>query len=330
MRSTFPTFGPGFGLDAIDRLLATLSNLPIGMHGGALLALLAGLALWLFGAKVLKPMFALLGLALGSVIGAIALPMLGIMQVGSFPSVYIGLGVGAIVGLVVSCLLFRFALIIASGAVFTAVGLLAAAVFLNQQSPDTIAPPARLLLGPAADRAEGGTPESQEPPASFLTTRAPDASESVMAPPSAAAPGGEAAKAIVDAALPKVQEHAARARMFLDEMGARGSSAWESVGPRERLIMTGGGIVGAVLGVLFGVMMPKRSGAMVTSLFGGSVVLVAAVWLAGATDSGVAEVLDQPPMTIAIGLAIATVVGMAIQLSVTNKKSGGSAKPAGA
>lgn len=322
MRSTLPSFGPGFGLDAIDRLLATLSNLPIGMHGGALLALLAGLALWLFGAKVLKPMFAIFGVAIGSVLGAVALPMMGIMQVGSFPSVYVGLGVGAIAGLVVSCLLFRFALIVSSGIVFAAVGILGASIYLNQKSPGLIDPPARLLLGTSTDRPKSSSAEdgsSVDEPAATDETEITSAERTAL--------GAAAADAIVDAALPKVQEQAAKARAFLDEMGDRGSAAWESVGTSERLALTGGGVVGAVLGVLFGVTMPKRSGAMVTALFGASVAFVSTVWLAGATDSTLTGVLDQPPLTIAIALAIATAIGMAIQLTVTNKKSGGG-KPA--
>ncbi len=321
MRSSLPTFG----LDAIDRLLATLSNLPIGMHGGALLALLAGLALWLFGAKVLKPMFAILGIAIGSVLGAVALPMMGIMQVGSFPSVYVGLGAGAIAGLVVACLLFRFALIVSSGLVFAAVGILGASIYLNQKSPGLIDPPARLLLGASTDRPESSSADagtSNDEPAAAGETETGAANRTAL--------GTAAADAIVDAALPKVQEHAAKARAFLDEMGQRGSDAWESIGTRERLLLTGGGIAGAVLGVLFGVSMPKRSGAMVTALFGASVAFVSTVWLAGATDSALSGVLDQPPLTVAVVLAIATAVGMAIQLTVTNKKSGASAKPAGA
>lgn len=320
MRSSLPTFG----LDAIDRLLATLSNLPIGMHGGALLALLAGLALWLFGAKVLKPMFAILGIALGSVLGAVALPVMGIMQVGSFPSVYVGLGVGAVAGLVVACLLFRFALIVSSGLVFAAVGILGVSIYLNQKSPGLIDPPARLLLGTSTDR-----PESSPVEANSSHDESAAIDETEIAAPERTALGTAAADAIVDAALPKVQEQAAKARAFLDEMGDRGSAAWESVGTRERLALTGGGVVGAVLGVLFGVSMPKRSGAMVTALFGASVAFVSTVWLAGATDSALSGMLDQPPLTVTVALAIATVVGMAIQLTVTNKKSGG-AKPAGA
>lgn len=324
MRSSFPTFGSSFGLDAIDRLLATLSNLPIGMHGGAVLALIAGIALWLFGAKVLKPMFAILGMALGSVIGALALPLMGVMQVGSIPSVYIGLGVGALAGLIASCLLFRMALIVSSGIVFAAVGLLGASVYLDQKSPGTIDPPARLLLG-TSDRPESATPEDTSASDSYLVTKSGNDEAQRITPSLSGSAGGDA---LVNAALPKVQEQAKRARAFLDETGKRTSAAWASIGTRERLILTGGGVVGAVLGVLFGVAMPKRSGAMVTSLFGASVAFVATVWLAGAADSTIAGVLDQPPMTIAIALAIATVVGMAIQLTVTNKKSGGSAKPA--
>ena len=180
MRSSLPLHG----IEAFDRLLATLNSLPIGMHGGALLALIAGISLWLFGARILKPMFALLGMATGSLVGAIALPLLGIMQVGSFPSVYVGLGAGAIGGLVIACLLFRFALIVASGVVFTAAGVLGAAAYLNVQTPGMIDPPARLLLAPSSER-EAPANESS----ATLTTRGPDGALTTIQPGESALSG---------------------------------------------------------------------------------------------------------------------------------------------
>jgi hypothetical protein len=96
--------------------------------------------------------------------------MIGIMEVGSFPSVYVGLGVGAIAGLFVSCLLFRFALIVSSAVVFAAVGLLGASIYLDQKSPGAIDPPARLLLG-SGERPASASPESADPSTSFLVTR---------------------------------------------------------------------------------------------------------------------------------------------------------------
>ncbi|MBX3315629.1 MAG: hypothetical protein KF902_02060 [Phycisphaeraceae bacterium] len=313
MRSSLPTFG----LETLERLLATLSNLPIGVHGGAFLALLAGIAVWLFGVKALKPVFALVGMALGSILGALALPLLGVMQVGSFPSVYVGLAAGGVAGLIGACLLFRFALIVASGIVFAALGVLVAAAYVDHRNPGSIQPPSRLLLGAPAERPETNGPKDSEPK-SYLVTRDSQGVESAIM-----AQQSEAAVALVKDALPAVQKHAESARAFANELGGRVSTEWNAIGTNERLVLCGGGIAGAVLGVLFGIAMPKRSGALVTALFGASIVAVSTVWLAGAMEISGAALMDQPPKVIAFGLGVATLVGMAIQLTLTNKRAGG-------
>lgn len=330
MRSPIPTLA----IDGLDRLIAMLQGLPIGVHGAAVFALLAGVALWLFGAKVLKPAFAILGMCVGSLAGAIAMPMMGITQVGSFPSVYVGLGVGAIGGIIGACVLFRFALGIASALVFAAIGLLGASIYLNHQSPGTIDPPARLLLAPL-----GGAPDaagaSSEPggyrPESTIVSRAADGTITTI-PPTATEAAGAAireATGMSEETQSKLRDHAARARTFADEMSRRGRAAWDSVGVRERLVLTGGSLAGAVVGVLFGLAMPRRSAAMVTSLFGASIVLASAVWLAGATDAPAKEALELQPGGIGIALGIATIIGMMVQLTMTGKRSSGASRPEG-
>lgn len=314
MRTPLPTLA----LDGLDRLLAALQSLPVGVHGGAVLALLAGLLLWMFGAKVLKPVFALIGLSVGSLVGAIGLPLMGIEQVGGYPSVYVGLGIGAIAGAIIACVLFRFALAATSAVVFAAVGLLGAAAYLDHETPGKVQPPASLLLAPLSppathpDEATAGLNAD-----SVLSVRRPDGSMT------------SAQELIGESVKPAVEAHAARARAFAAEMGRRSRSAWDSVEARDRLVVLGGGVGGAVLGALFGLLMPKRSAALVTSLFGSAAVLGAAIWLAGATDAPGREALEMSPGRMGVVLAIATLVGMVVQLSLLAKgKSSSGAKPA--
>lgn len=323
MRTPLPTLA----IDGLDRLIAALQGLPIGMHGGALLALIAGLGLWLFGARFLKPAFGLLGMCVGSLAGAVALPMMGVMQVGSFPSVYVGLAAGAALGLLASCLLFRFALGIASGIVFVVVGVLGASIYLNQHAPGTVDPPARLLLAPLPEDVEP-VGEAGWSPGSSLTFTGSDGTTTTVPSGASGSPASHVAlTGLSSETESKIRAHAARARSFVDEMSRRGREAWASVGARERLILTGGGIGGGVIGVLFGLTMPRRSAAMVTSLFGASVVLSSAVWLAGATDAPGKQMLELQPMGVVIALAIATAVGMLVQLTMTGRRAG--AKPDG-
>lgn len=323
LRSPIPTLA----IDGLDRLIAMLQGLPIGVHGGAVLALLAGVTLWLFGAKVLKPVFAILGMCVGSLAGAIALPMMGIAQVGSIPSVYVGLGAGAIGGIVAACFLFRFALGIASALVFAAVGLLGASIYLNDRSPGTIDPPARLLLAPLGDRppatdgSGGSSGSGGYRPDTTLIARAPDGTTMTL-PPDAAGAAIREATGLSEETQSKLRDHAARARTFADEMSRRGHAAWDSVGVQDRLILTGGSLAGTVLGVLFGLTMPRRSAAMVTSLFGASIVLSSSVWLAGAMDAPAKEALELQPGGIGIALGVATIIGMVVQLTMTAKRSG--------
>ncbi len=313
---------PALSLDGLDRLIALLQGLPIGVHGGAVLALIAGVSLFLFGARVLKPCFAILGMCAGSLAGAIALPLLGVSQVGSFPSVYVGLLAGAVGGIVIACLLFRFALGIASGVVFAAAGLLGAAIYLNHQHPGTIDPPARLLLAPAgstsSDRPETSTGVADLNPDSAITSLAPDGSTFTL-PPGADGKGVSGLSSDTEKAL---LTHADRARTFVDQISARMHAAWDSVETSQRLILTGGALAGAVVGVLFGLTMPKRSAAMVTSLAGAAIVLASSVWLAGAADAPGKDLLELQPRGIGIALALATLTGMVLQLTVTAKKGG--------
>ena len=316
---------PALSIDGLDRLIALLQGLPVGIHGSAFLALLAGIALFLFGAKVLKPCFALLGMCVGSLVGAIALPLLGVTQVGNFPSVYVGLIAGAVGGIVVSCLLFRFALGIASGVVFAAVGLLGASIYLNHKAPGTIDPPARLLLSPLTLETERpettGDVASGFNPDSVITTIGSDGIASTFPAPA----DGTTVTGLSAETETALRTHAERARTFVDELSRRLKEAWASVEPSQRLTLTGGSLAGAVIGVLFGLTMPKRSAAMVTSLAGASIVLCASVWLAGATDAPGKNLLELGPRAIGIGLAMATLTGMMLQLTVTSKRG----KPGG-
>ena len=270
---------PALSLDGLDRLIALLQGLPIGVHGGVVLALIAGVSLFLFGAKVLKPCFAILGMCAGSLAGAIALPLLGVTQVGSFPSVYVGLLAGAVGGIVIACLLFRFALGIASGVVFAAAGLLGAAIYLNHQHPGTIDPPARLLLAPAggtsSDRPETSAGVADLNPDSAITSLAPDGSAFTF-PPGADGKGVSGLSTETEKAL---LTHADRARTFVDEISARMHA-------------------------------------------GAAIVLASSVWLAGAADAPGKDLLELQPRGIGIALALATLTGMVLQLTVTAKKGG--------
>jgi hypothetical protein len=302
-------------IDGLDRLLAAMQALPTGVHTAALAALVAGLVLWMFGNRVMKPVFAVVGVCLGALLGAVALPASGVTSVGGWHSVYVGMLAGAVAGCVVACLLFRFALAACSGVVFAALGLLGSSVYLNHQTPQTVGPPMRLLLAPM--------PEHEPDPDADTVSRI--AAESLVgAGVDPAIAGAALSSETVEKIRPKIEEQAERAQQFAQEMGRRWGEAWASVEPGTRMIMLGACVVGGVVGVLFGLLMPKRSAAVVTSLAGSAIALMSIVWLAGAFEAPGRSVFEQPPQGMVVIWVIASLVGMIIQMSLLNKarKSG--------
>ena len=104
--------------------------------------LAAGVILWLFGSRVLRPMFALIGAAAGAFIGLLLLPLTGLEPVETGWEVapvvspeQIGLLGGAILGVVLAFTLYRAVMALGSGVVFAGVGLLAGMLYI-QRIPD--------------------------------------------------------------------------------------------------------------------------------------------------------------------------------------------------
>ena len=129
----------GPSIESAEQLLGSLQSLPIGMHAPAFIGLAAGLALWLAGRRIIKPVFLVLGVALAGTLGFFLAPAFGHDAFFGYPSPFVGLGIGALVGLVGSAVLFRFTMAIASGASVAIAMCLGAAIYLN--------------ANPAADRA---------------------------------------------------------------------------------------------------------------------------------------------------------------------------------
>ncbi|RMH13386.1 MAG: hypothetical protein D6695_04185 [Planctomycetota bacterium] len=105
------------------------------------IALICGIVLWLCGKQVLKPIVAILGGAFGSAFGILAPTVLGISNIGQVPASLAGLGVGAILGLLVGLALYRTVIAFGTGLSFGAAGLLASLALLSgpvvQAEPDT-------------------------------------------------------------------------------------------------------------------------------------------------------------------------------------------------
>ena len=94
-----------------EEAFSLVQALPIEAHLALGIMLVGGLLLWLFGGRILKPLFGLAGLVLGGMVGLIALPAFGVEAVAGAPGAAIGLGIGAVIGLVVALVALKAAVI---------------------------------------------------------------------------------------------------------------------------------------------------------------------------------------------------------------------------
>jgi hypothetical protein len=117
--------------DTAHGVLEALQALPIGMHVTIGVGLIAGLMLWLFGRRVIRPVFVVVGMAAGAGIGLLLTPTLGLPAIGPLAPPYVGLAAGSVVGLIAAAILFRMTMAVAAAAVLAIAGVLSAGIYLD-------------------------------------------------------------------------------------------------------------------------------------------------------------------------------------------------------
>ena len=275
-----------------------LSTAPLGAQGVMILVLIAGLILWFAGGRVVKPALLALGVALGAAGGMILLPELGTTQVASIPSPYVGLAGGAIVGGIVAAMLFRMAITVSAVGAFAAGGLLAGACFL-QFAPRLIPPePPPPLASPESavdlDALTTGLDTSLGRAASIKR---------------------ELAEHLDPETRAMLHTAAGQTRRFFEHLARQTRTLWADLSPREQAVLVGGSLVGGVLGLLVGLVMPRKSAAIVTAMAGAGLWLASATWLAHAAQIPGRELLHRSPLAwAAIWLAVSA-LGVAVQLT---------------
>ncbi len=270
----------------LDSLVATIAGLPVGVHALAVAALLTGLVLWLKGERVLKPAFLVLGAVMGAGLGSVGLPAAHPEPIQNIPSVYVGMGGGAVVGLLGSLVAFRAAMAIAALLVFASAGGLAGMVYLARSGE----------LPPEATSSQ----TTVETPALSAFT---DAARIVR--------DQSATEQQRDEALLQVGQ---RVERFADEVRAEMERRWSALTGRGRAVLAGTVMGGAVLGLILGLGSPRRSAAMVTALAGSAVVLVSSDWLVRAVWPSLLDGREPTPAVwLAAWIAMAT-IGAVVQL----------------
>ena len=300
--------------------------LPIEAHAAVGILLIVGLGLWLFGGKIIKPMFGIAGLVLGGLVGLIALPAFGVESIGGAPGPLIGMAIGAVIGFVITLMMLKAAIVFAAGLGFAAVGFLGGTVYLSHNPLPDENPPAFVIDD--SERAPDGRlliknqytdemmtlyrqTETLREADSFLRgskETAPEAADSLNVDGDQSEPADEHLRAIVVRCDAIVREGADMAK-----------SHWNALSQRERLVVVGSTLGSLALGLLIGFMMPKKATAFITALAGSAIWLTAGALLIEALLPAMRGLTDQPPTVWAGVWAFVFLVGLVVQLAGLGK-----------
>jgi hypothetical protein len=287
--------------------LTLAQTLPEGGSVPLGVALMAGVLLWLVGSRVIKPVFFLFGLAIGAFVGTIILPLTGLptFEPGGItltPGVT-GLLCGGILGALVSLAMFRLVIAFTSALAFAAAGVLGAMIFLHFNPT--------ISEGELSD-AEIAMAESADSASSFATSLNDEITR-------------EAAEQAVDLIDPdqnflddettqQLKDAATRSKEFVTQTWDIVQQDLEQRPTRDKLIALSSGFAGLGFGLLIGVVMPKRTTALVTSLFGSAVVIASTTALLTARSGHRPDFLNQSAVIWASAWIVLTFLGLMVQL----------------
>ncbi|MEM7754785.1 MAG: hypothetical protein AAF297_04015 [Planctomycetota bacterium] len=286
-----------------------VQGLPPEAHVTLAVAFLGGLVLWAAGAKVLRPMFALLGVLIGAFVGLVAAGILGLGSFGGIGGWLITMLIGGVIGLVVTLALVKMAIVFTAAATFLVVGFAGGMVYVQATGgpAEDIAPP----VNDTADRdSDGGLlfkdprTDALVPLAMLFSDDEDDNPESVTA---------EQVEHVVVLAA-RVQ---ATVRSAID-LAAR---HWAALGTDQKAAVAGSTLGGLAIGLFAGFFLPKRSTAVITALGGSAAFLFSGValieglpWLAPARNA-----VAQTPIVWALVWAGVAALGLLVQLKLISK-----------
>ena len=311
--------------------IALVQGLPVEAHLALAAAFLGGLVLWAAGAKVLKPIFALLGVLAGAFVGIIVAGALELGTVGGVGGWLIAMGIGGVIGLVSTLSLLKLAIVFTAAASFALVGASAALVYVQVTGgpANPVEPPPPHT---ASDAASERTPRDDSGNLLFTDPRT-----NTLVP--IARLLGEPSKADSDdnpdAGTDITLQDVERARVIATRVQAVVQSAadlaarrWRSLGPDQQLAVAGGTLGGIALGLAAGFFLPKRSTAVITALAGSASFLISGVALIDALPwlARLRPLVDHTPLFWAIAWAAVASFGILVQLKLIKKNKGGDSK----
>ncbi len=291
--------------------LAQSSAFPEGGSIALGLALVAGITLWLFGAKLVKPVFLFLGLAIGGFVGATLLPyidFIGTIRIAGFsltPGI-LGLLVGGALGALISLAMFRMVITITAALAFAAAGLMGALLFLHFEQ------------GNATPQASDPSPITQVETAENQDPSLVDRFREEVAEQYIDALASDDENVLTDETKQQIKDAAERSKAFIARVGRAITNDFQSRPSREKFVLLSSMFAGLGLGLLVGVTLPTRTAALVTSLFGSAVWMSSAVALMSVNGSPPA-ILDKPVVVYAAVWIIITILGLLAQLGFLSK-----------
>jgi hypothetical protein len=290
--------------------------LPVEAHFAMALVFLAGLALWLFGGRLLKPLFAIVGLGLGGLLGLMILPAAGLEEVGGAPASLVGMGIGGVIGLVLALVTLKVAVVFAAGLGFAIAGFLGATIYLEHNPLPADEPPVPIVEDEAprdrAGRRLFTNPYTGEEMTIGELTRS---LQEVEASLKADAPAEDEADDEGPFGREEIEAIAIRIRAVLAEALDAAKAHVNALSPRERLVVLGSTLGSMALGLLVGFFLPRRSTAAMTALAGSAIWLTAGVWLIDALAPEYSGLTDYSPEVWAVLWFIAFLVGLVAQLA---------------
>lgn len=281
---------------------------------------IAGLVLWLLGGKVIKPVFAILGMALGGLAGMVALPATGledvpIAGVDIRPEV-LGLALGVIGGGLGALLLFRVVLSVSAAVSLAAAGAIGALVYLDH-APTV--PAGEAAPASAAEDAARAFVDATEPFRDVTSEEIGRQLDAWEANLNADPQAERLSEEDLEAARAGLWTAAERSRALLSAGRDAAVDEWRRRPVRDRIVILGSTVGGLLIGAMAGLVFPKRSAAVVTALLGSAVWMASGVVLLRSMPGETPGFLNQPPQTWATVWSLVAFVGLTIQLGAIGR-----------
>lgn len=292
--------------------LLLAQSLPEGGSVPLGVALMAGLLLWIMGARVIKPVFFLFGLAIGAFVGTTLLPLTGVPTfhpggVTITPGVT-GMICGGIIGSLCALAMFRLVIAFTSALAFAAAAVVGALIFLHFNPTIGEGGEVESVMVEGGQTIAGITSSLNEEISRQAAEQSLDAIDSDN-------------KVLTEDAKQQLKDAAERSKEFLDQLWTTISDELERRPTRDKMIAFSSGFAGLAFGLLIGVVMPKRTTALVTSLFGSAVCMASVSALLTARSGQRPDFLDQSAVVWAIAWVMLTMVGLMVQLGFLSNRT---------